>query len=289
MSKPKSTPAELAAIRRENNLIQQNRQLMQHCKGCRFAGTVLSMAFTTCDYTYITGKVRPCNIGANCTVRESGRRSRKAPEIRSGYMTKLTAITAALVLFGAGIFPISGKAVYEPYSASRTEQTAHIATLSVKRWVGYKTPRVWTIATPPSRREVLSRFTEEERYALAKLLWGEARGIPSDTEKAAVIWCALNRVDSPDPYYPDTILGVVKQKGQFAGYSANHPVDEHLLWIVDDVLYRWATDGEGRVLPIDYLFFASKASEGYSRNYFRKLFRDPGPRWDWSLPSPYEN
>lgn len=132
-------------------------------------------------------------------------------------------------------------------------------------------------------------FTKEERHALAKLLWGEARGIDSDTEKAAVIWCVLNRVDSEDPYYPDDILGVVKQRGQFAGYKASHPIDEYLLWIVDDVLVRWATDGNGRVLPSDYLFFASKASEGYAHNYFRKLFKDPGPRWDWSLPSPYDS
>lgn len=143
-------------------------------------------------------------------------------------------------------------------------------------------------AKKPSREEVMAQFTVEERHALAKLLWGEARGIPSDTEKAAVIWCVLNRVDSDDPYYPNTILGVVKQKGQFAGYNPQHPVDEHLLWLVDDVLYRWATDGEGRVLPSDYLFFASKASENYAHNYFRKLFKDPDPRWDWSLPSPYE-
>ena len=135
---------------------------------------------------------------------------------------------------------------------------------------------------------IANRFSAEERHALAKLLWGEARGIPSDTERAAVVWVVLNRVDSNDPYYPDTILGVVKQKGQFAGYNPNHPVDEHLLWLVDDVLYRWATDGEGRVLPSDYLFFASKASENYAHNYFRRLFNDPGPRWDWSLPSPYE-
>ena len=155
---------------------------------------------------------------------------------------------------------------------------------------GTGTHFAWTVKTTkkPNCDEVMAQFSEEERFALAKLLWGEARGIPSDTERAAVVWVVLNRVDSDDPYYPDTILGVVKQKGQFAGYSPNHPVDEHLLWLVDDVLWRWATGGEGRVLPSDYLFFASKASEGYAHNYFRKLFNDPGPRWDWSLPSPYE-
>lgn len=34
---------------------------------------------------------------------------------------------------------------------------------------------------------------EAEVEMLARLIWGEARGIPSDMHKAAVVWCALNR------------------------------------------------------------------------------------------------
>lgn len=37
---------------------------------------------------------------------------------------------------------------------------------------------------------------EAEVEMLARLIWGEARGIPSDMHKAAVVWCALNRVDA---------------------------------------------------------------------------------------------
>lgn len=36
--------------------------------------------------------------------------------------------------------------------------------------------------------------------ALARMVWGEARGC-STTEQAAVVWCVLNRFDSDDPYY----------------------------------------------------------------------------------------
>lgn len=35
-------------------------------------------------------------------------------------------------------------------------------------------------------------WSEEEVTVLAKMVWGEARGVPSDTEKAACVWCALN-------------------------------------------------------------------------------------------------
>ena len=37
---------------------------------------------------------------------------------------------------------------------------------------------------------------EAEVEMLARLIWGEARGIPSDMHKAAVVWCVLNRVDA---------------------------------------------------------------------------------------------
>ena len=58
---------------------------------------------------------------------------------------------------------------------------------------------------------------EAEVEMLARLIWGEARGIPSDMHKAAVVWCALNRVDAEG--WPDTVAEVVTQPHQFAGYS----------------------------------------------------------------------
>lgn len=36
----------------------------------------------------------------------------------------------------------------------------------------------------------LSPWSEEEITVLSKMVWGEARGIPSDTEKAACVVCA---------------------------------------------------------------------------------------------------
>ena len=61
--------------------------------------------------------------------------------------------------------------------------------------------------------------SDKDVEILAKLIWGEARGISSTTEKAAVAWCALNRVDSTA--YPDTVEEVVTQRYQFAGYNAD--------------------------------------------------------------------
>ena len=122
---------------------------------------------------------------------------------------------------------------------------------------------------------------------LAKMVWGEARGCPP-TEQAATVWCVLNRVDSEDPYYPDTIAGVVTQPSQFVGYDASNPVDPAILALVEDVLARWSiedicTGDVDRVLPEAYLFFTGDGKI----NTFTTDWKG-GEVWDWSLDSPYE-
>ncbi len=126
-----------------------------------------------------------------------------------------------------------------------------------------------------------------EVEALAKMLYGEARGIPSDTEKAACVWCVLNRVD--DPRFPDTVLEVLEAPYQFAGYSPDYPETEELKRIAADVLTRYHAEknGEenvGRVLPAEYCFFTGDVKH----KYFTIGWRD-SDTWGWTLESPYEN
>ena len=112
-------------------------------------------------------------------------------------------------------------------------------------------------------------WTQAAEY-IAKTVYGEA-GICCKTEQAAVVWCILNRVDSFDGYYPDDIIAVITQPGQFHGYKAEQSVEAELYELALDVIGRWQRekDGEadtGRVLPADYLFFSGDGT----RNYFRK-------------------
>lgn len=122
---------------------------------------------------------------------------------------------------------------------------------------------------------------------LAKLLWGECRGVEDKAQQAAVVWCVLNRVDSDDPYYPDTIIEVVQQPYQFTGYNVSYPVTEELYALAEDVLIRWYEEkaGEedvGRVLPIEYLWFTGNGIVNiFTNNWIG------GKEWDWSLSSPY--
>lgn len=151
--------------------------------------------------------------------------------------------------------------------------------------------------TEPSPEEIPedSQVTEptiEETYGeaaryMAKAMYGEAN-ICSTVERAGAGWNILNRVDSTDPYYPDDIIGVVIQPGQYHGYKDEHPVLPELYELALDVIGRWEREknGEadvGRVLPTDYLFFTGDGEH----NYFRTEWRS-GASWDWSLPNPYE-
>lgn len=126
----------------------------------------------------------------------------------------------------------------------------------------------------------------EEVVMLAKLVWGEAGGIPSTTEQAAVVWCVLNRVDSPK--YPDTVAEVVTQRYQFAGYKESNPATEEFMEIARDVLVRWhseknGTSDVGRVLPKDYLYFTGDGV----RNYFTTEWSSSAAAYGWTLHSPY--
>lgn len=150
-----------------------------------------------------------------------------------------------------------------------------------------------TYAAPPNgaAEEAQSRpnaGADADAVYLAQCLWGEARGVQSQTEKAAVAWCVLNRVAHPD--FPDTVYAVLSAPNQFIGFSTGHPVDPALLALAQDVLDRWARErsgesGVGRVLPENYLWFSA---DGHGHNAFRSEFRG-GAVWGWTLESPYEN
>lgn len=145
------------------------------------------------------------------------------------------------------------------------------------------------ITSPPSAAETPAPYVPDEAEVemLARVLWGEARGVPSDMEKAAVVWCVLNRVDAAR--WPDTVAEVVTEPSQFAGYSPDYPATEELKAIAADVLTRWERERReggdvGRVLPAEYFFFTGDGE----RNYFRTEFTG-GAFWDWTLPNPYRS
>lgn len=128
-------------------------------------------------------------------------------------------------------------------------------------------------------------YTEQDAIDIAKVLYNECRGVGSKTEQACVVWTVLNRADNQGI----SISEVIRAKNQFA-FSENTTVDDTLLDLASDVLWRWNSEknGEaevGRVLPRDYTYFAGRNGH----NYFRNGFSGDYSIWDYSLESPYEN
>ena len=112
-------------------------------------------------------------------------------------------------------------------------------------------------------------FTEADVVAVAKMLWGEARGCALDNQQKAV-WCVLNRVD--DSRFPDTIQGVLSQPSQFHGYSPDFPVWDELKDVALDVLTRWSLEKQGadvaRELDKNAVFFTGDGTT----NWFREVY-----------------
>ncbi len=167
----------------------------------------------------------------------------------------------------------------------------------------FATIKIWNLKSEYKevQKEDKVEYVEKIRYAtekeriehdkqvvemLAKTVWGEARG-SSKIEKAAVVWCILNRVD--DERFPDNIIDVITQENQFSGYSENHPLDSNIVDLVNDVMTRWVFEktsvGDvGRVLPKEYCWFMGNGVQ----NIFRDAYNGDYNIWDWSLESPYE-
>lgn len=128
-------------------------------------------------------------------------------------------------------------------------------------------------------------YTEQDVIDIAKVLYNECRGVGSKTEQACVAWTILNRVDNQGL----SISEVIRAKNQFA-FNESTTVDDSLLDLASDVLWRWNSEknGEaevGRVLPKEYTYFAGRGGH----NYFRNGFDGEYSIWDYSLESPYEN
>ena len=145
---------------------------------------------------------------------------------------------------------------------------------------------VKTNVEPAEEKPIDSTYDNAAIY-IAKTVYGEARGCTT-IEKAAVVWCILNRVDLRKTHTPNDIIAVVTAPSQFHGYSVNNPVTDDIYNLVNDVLNRWSAEKSGavnvgRVLPKEYLFFHSK---GDGHNYFQKVYQG-SEVWDWRLENPY--
>ena len=136
------------------------------------------------------------------------------------------------------------------------------------------------------------RYTKSDATIIAKIMYGEARGIKSKTEIACIGWCILNRVDAG---MGKNIQSVALAANQFY-YKADAPtVSDHgydLVALATDVLDRWSREkagqsNVGRVLPKQYKWYAGDGSHNW---FYPSWPCKRAQRWNFkSVQSPYPN
>ena len=134
-------------------------------------------------------------------------------------------------------------------------------------------------------------YTDEDVKLISKTVYGEALVTNSDTHMSMVVWCILNRVDSNEYGCGKSIEHVVTFPYQFIGYNDSNPVDEHIEWLVRDVLNRWIQEKQGktdvgRTLPKDYLWFTGNGEYNEFRNAFEY---EKAEFWIEPASTPYQN
>ena len=107
--------------------------------------------------------------------------------------------------------------------------------------------------------------------ALARTIYGEARGC-TEIQQRAVAWTIFNRID--DPRFPGSLIEVVAQPSQFAGYSEGFPVTEELEDLARDCLEDYHSD-EDRVLAPEFVFFFGDGK----KNIFSTEYGGRGESW----------
>lgn len=201
---------------------------------------------------------------------------------RTMYPSRITAVS----LFAIGIVTLVAAALPDQAEAPETAIPVPVYSLAPSTTVQVLEQAEEVVAVS---EEITPLYSDEDVAAIAKTVYGEALITHSDMEMAAVAWCILNRVDSAEAFFPDTIVEVVTQDSQFHGYSESNPVDPHIEWLVRDVLDRWSLEKSGaeevgRILPEEYLYFWGDGRH----NHFTTEYH-AGTTWDWSAENPYES
>lgn len=206
----------------------------------------------------------------------------KKQDTRKAVLTAAAAC-ASLALFCSALHTLGQRA--ERLESTAAELTDVTRTIKVT-----VTP---TTAEPETELATAEPETEPETKApdirtkyiemIGRTIWGEAGGISSKAERAAVAWCILNRVDATGK----TIDEVITAPHQFYGYRTYGDCPQEHLELAEDVLTRWeaeknGTSASGRTLPAGYLYFTGDGK----RNHFTKTWGGTD-YWTWSLPNPY--
>ena len=89
---------------------------------------------------------------------------------------------------------------------------------------------------------------DPEAVVLAQLLYSLPTGDLID--QRTMCWCVFNRVDHPG--FPRSVAEVIRQPGQFPGYTPGNPVDMHMYRIAQAEMARWRE--HPRTLSVAFIY-----------------------------------
>ena len=126
--------------------------------------------------------------------------------------------------------------------------------------------RLGPIEVPPRQ------WTYDDVTVISRMVWGEARGV-SRNEQKLVVWTVINRLENGR--YGDSLIAVVRARGQFHGYSSRFPVTEAIREMVIEVLEAWDRGEPAKVYPPFartpyYLYFHGDGQHNWFREQHRR-------------------
>lgn len=111
----------------------------------------------------------------------------------------------------------------------------------------------------------VSQIEREAEY-IAKVIYGTARN-HADSDKRAVIWCILNRVEHYA--HPNTVAEVCEQPKQWMGYSVDNPVLDDFYDLALAELKTWHSNGH-RPMSNEYIYLSWSSKEILLRDTFEE-------------------
>jgi len=178
-------------------------------------------------------------------------------------------------LLGIGLVVVCALSVYPQLQRKESPVEVEAALIEVTAPASLPVIVVASTTTPTPEPEpepiVELRYQEHEARMVAQTVWGEIRGGSKD-EWRLVVWCICNRVDSQhnDFRNQNTIEAVVTAYKQFHGYSSTNPIDDDIMEVVLEELYKWSAGEEAPIIEpyattSDYLFFYGDGKHNWFR------------------------
>lgn len=124
----------------------------------------------------------------------------------------------------------------------------------------------------PTPKVIQYRHDADEVYALARWFYGSCYQTGDLDGKRKGAWHLWNRVIDDSGVFPDTILEVITQKGEYDFYDKHDDATPENLAIATEMLNRFEMERNGlqggRTLPVGYVY--QTVNESHTGYYYSK-------------------